>query len=101
MPDQQPQQQITAPEPAQQGTIADYWAAEQAQALAKQFGFSGRDEMLQWGENVNQKMEAIAQYEDERLALQFTARNPDFPGTTEASDAVISIVQLMAGTDDS
>jgi hypothetical protein len=90
--DQQPQQ-ITPPEPTQQSTIADYWAVEQAQALAKQFGFSGRDEMLEWGENVNQKMEAIAQYEDDRLALNFTARCPDFPGTPEASDAVVSIVQ--------
>jgi hypothetical protein len=90
--DQQPQQ-ITSPEPTQQGTIADYWAAEQAQALAKQFGFSGRDEMLQWGENVNQKMEAIAQYEDDRLAMNFASRCPDFPGTPEASDALVSIVQ--------
>ena len=49
--------------------------------------------MLQWGENVNQKMEAIAQYEDDRLAMNFASRCPDFPGTTEASDALVSIVQ--------
>jgi hypothetical protein len=90
--DPQPQE-ITPPEHTQQNTIAEYWAAEQAQALAKQFGFSGKDEMLQWGENVNQKMASIAQYEDDRLAMNFASRCPDFPGTPEASDALVSIVQ--------
>ena len=73
--------------------IADYWAQEQATALARQFGFSDKNEMLAWGQNINQKMETVAQYEDDRLAMNFAARCPEFPGTPEASDAVVSIVQ--------
>jgi hypothetical protein len=90
---QQPQQQIIPPEPTQQSTIADYWAEQQAQALAKQFGFSGADELRQWGETVNQKVAAISQYEDDRLAMDFCARCPDFPATPEASDAIANIVE--------
>jgi hypothetical protein len=90
---QQPQQQIISQEPTEQSTIAEYWAEQQAQALAKQFGFSGKDEMMQWGENVNQKMAAISQYEDERLASEFLSRCQDFPSTPEASEAIANIVQ--------
>lgn len=89
----QQQQQIVSPQPTEQSTIADFWAEQQAQALAKQFGFSGKDEMMQWGENVNQKVAAISQYEDDRLAMEFSVRCPDFPATPEASDAVVNIVQ--------
>jgi hypothetical protein len=90
---QEPQQQIISQEPTEQSTIAEYWAEQQAQALAKQFGFSGKDEMMQWGENVNQKMAAISQYEDERLASEFLSRCNDFPSTPEASEAIANIVQ--------
>ena len=93
-PTQFDQQQQPITEPTQQGTsIADYWAQEQATALARQFGFSDKNEMLAWGQNINQKMETVAQYEDDRLAMNFAARCPDFPGSTEASDALVSIVQ--------
>ena len=88
--EQQPQQQITAPEPTQQNSIADYWAAEQAQALARRFGFADENEMLSWGQNINQ---SLAQHADERLAMEFATRVPDFPGTPEASDALVNIVQ--------
>ena len=88
----QQQQQISPP--TQQGTsIADYWAQEQATALARQFGFSDKNEMLAWGESVNRRMETVSQYEDDRLAMNFATRCPEFPGTPEASDALVSIVQ--------
>jgi hypothetical protein len=90
---QEPQQQIISPEPTQQSTIADYWAEQQAAALAKQFGFGSKEELLQWGENVNQKMAAVSQYEDERLASEFLSRCQDFPSTPEASEAIANIVQ--------
>jgi hypothetical protein len=49
--------------------------------------------MQQWGESVNQKMETIAQYEDERTATTFFTRCPDFPGTEEAIAALDNIVR--------
>jgi hypothetical protein len=91
----QPTEQVqqTPVQPTAQNTIADYWAAEQADALARQFGFSSKNEMLQWGENINQKMPVIARYEDDRLAMDFSQRCPDFPGTEQASDALVNIVK--------
>jgi hypothetical protein len=90
---QQPQQPINSSEPAQQSTIADYWADQQAQAI----GFSSKDEMLQWGQSITQFMAQQQQINEElaneRLAAEFAARVPEFPGTPEASEALATIVQ--------
>jgi len=78
--DQQPAMQTT-----EQSTIADYWADQQAQAL----GFSNKAEMMQWGE----QMTAFKQeYENNRLVTQFDRLCPDFPGTEQASNALVGIV---------
>lgn len=74
-------------------SLADDLAARQADSLARQFGLSSKEELMQWGETVNQKMAAISQYEDERLASEFLSRCQDFPSTLEASEAITNIVQ--------
>jgi len=82
----------TPAQPTEQGTIADWWAEQSATALAKQFGFTDKKELLQWGETVNQKMTAIEQYENERSALQFLNQAPDFPNTDESVAAIDRIL---------
>jgi hypothetical protein len=96
---QQAQQQPAAElneQPTEQnysGSLSQDLAARQADALAQQFGFSDKNEMMQWGESVSQKMATIQDYENEKLATRFCADNPDFPGTPEAVNAVTSIVE--------
>jgi hypothetical protein len=88
-PDPQLNQQPQVEQPTEQGRLADYWAREQAEALAKRFGFSGENELQEWGE----KMTAFQkETEDSRIAAEFTSRAPDFPSTPEASSALIDIV---------
>lgn len=85
-----------APQPAEQnysGSLSQDLAQRQADALAQQFGFSDRNEMLQWGETVNQKIATIQDYENEKLATQFCRDCPDFPGTPESVSAVTSIIE--------
>jgi hypothetical protein len=95
---QQPTAEINS-QPAQpteqdySGSLSQDLAARQADLMAQQFGFSGKDEMLQWGETVNQKIATIQEYENEKLATRFCADCPDFPDTPEAVNALTSIVE--------
>lgn len=75
------------------GSLADDLASRQADALARQFGFSGKDEMMQWGETVNQKIAKVEQFEEQELAARFHANNPDFPDTEETAETVMQIIQ--------
>jgi hypothetical protein len=95
---QQPQPMQPTAQPTEQtasGSLADDLAARQADALAKQFGFSDRTELMQWGETVNQKMATIQQFEREKQAMEFFTKVPDFPGTPEAISAVAQVVDSM------
>jgi hypothetical protein len=92
-PTNQPSSQTT--EQAASGSLADDLAARQADALARQFQFADRHEMMQWGENVNQKMTTIQQFEREKQAMEFFTNVPEFPGTPEAIEAVAQIVDNM------
>jgi hypothetical protein len=74
------------------GSLADDLAARQADALARQFGFSNKDEMMQWGEAVNQKIAKVEQFEEKELAAQFHATCPDFPDTPETAETVMQII---------
>ena len=85
-------QQPAPAEPSQQSTIADWWAEEQAQALARQFGFSGKDELMQWGENVSRTVETVKDYNDRETAVRFMSLCPDFPETEQANAALLGIV---------
>jgi hypothetical protein len=87
-PQAQPAQydQQTTAQPTEQSSIADYWADQQAQAL----GFSTKAEMMQWGEKMTSFQE---QYENDRLATQFTVRCPDFPGDDESISKLVDIVE--------
>jgi len=89
----QPVQQIVPPEPTQQSTIADYWADQTANSLAKQFGFSDKNELMQWGEEMTQLRSFKQEYDLNRSLMDFSAKNPDFPATNEAISAVGDLMQ--------
>jgi hypothetical protein len=74
------------------GSLADDLAARQADALAKQFGFSDKTEMQQWGESVNQKMAMIQEFEQDKAISRFFTQHPDFPGSDQANDALGQII---------
>ena len=88
----------TATQPTEQatsasGSLADDLAVRQADALARQFGFSDKNEMLQWGEQVNQKIAKVEQFEQQELAARFHATCSDFPDTEETANTVMQIIQ--------
>jgi hypothetical protein len=92
------QQQPTTPAPPTASTpeyssIADMWAAEQAEAFAKQLGFSNKEELMQWGEQYQQDREALEEFRVQNLAHRFQADHPDFPNTLAASDALTNIIE--------
>ena len=69
------------------------WAAdEQARAL----GFSDRNELLQWGNKVNQTIsrtdEFIEQQKLRATTADFMGRCPDFPGTAQAITALSAMI---------
>jgi hypothetical protein len=69
------------------------WAAdEQARAL----GFSDRNELLQWGNNINQTISRTNEFMEQQklraVTADFMARNQDFPGTPEAIEALTVMV---------
>jgi hypothetical protein len=74
------------------GSLADDLAARQADALARQFGFSDKSEMMQWGETVNQKIAKVEQFEEQELAARFLSTAPDFPNTPETAETVMQII---------
>jgi hypothetical protein len=78
------------PEPTQQSSIADYWAAQQAEALAKRFGFSNESELVQWGARATQAMEII---ENQNIVGEFMQKQPDFPNSAEANNALTAIIE--------
>ncbi len=90
-PTEQPANQQTQPS----GSLASDLAARQADAMAQQFGFSNKNEMQQWGETVNQKMETIAQFERQQQATDFITKCPEFPGTQEAIDSIARIMDNL------
>lgn len=83
-PNVQPAPQVT-PEPTQQSSIAEFWADEQAKTL----GFSNKQEMVQWGQQMTQFRE---DFQDNLNATQFLASCPEFPNTVEASEKITSII---------
>jgi hypothetical protein len=84
------QQPEIIPPATQQKSIADYWAAEQADALARHFGFSNESEMVADYQSITQFRE---QYNDQLTAMEFMSRCPDFPQTEQANQALLGIVE--------
>jgi hypothetical protein len=72
--------------------LADDLAARQADAIARQFDFTDRNEMKQWGQSVNQKMAMIQEYEQDKAISRFFTQHPDFPGSDQANDALGQII---------
>src|SRR6266852_4625270 len=65
------------------------WVAdEQAKAL----GFSDRNEMLQWGNQVNEMMET---QRNQQIASDFLTRSPDYPNTPEAEAAIVGVIEKL------
>jgi hypothetical protein len=91
------QQQPATPaqsQPAPEYTsIAEAWAQEQAEAFARQLGFSNKEELMQWGEQYQQDREALEEFRVQNLAHRFQADHPDFPNTLAASDALTNIIE--------
>jgi hypothetical protein len=92
------QQQMTTPAQPTASTpeyssIADMWAQEQAEAFAKQLGFSNKEELMQWGEQYQQDREALEEFRTQNLAYQFQAAHPEFPGTPAASEALADVIE--------
>jgi len=94
---QQSQQQPTSQQPdagQQYSSISDYWTDQQAEqvsnALAKRYGFSNEQEMVQYfkrNEEIGQSLE------DKALAADFHSKHPEFPGTDAASDTLTGIIE--------
>jgi hypothetical protein len=86
----QPDPQAASENPAPQfGSLSEAWAAQQADLLAKRFGFSGEAEMVSHFANLSQQAEHI---QDMERASTFLQSCPDFPNTEEASNALAAIV---------
>lgn len=98
---QQPQQvqqtPAEVPQVSQQpsGSLANDLVARQADELAKGFGFSDRNELMQWGENLNQMAAKVEQFELQSEATRFFTACPDFPADQRAIDAVSIIMDNL------
>jgi hypothetical protein len=74
------------------GSLADDLAARQRESVARSFGFSSADEMIQdYQSNKQLAKEAqafSAEAKMDRALTTFSTQHPDFPGTDEANDAL-------------
>jgi len=78
------------------GSLADDLAARQRESVARSFGFSSADEMIQdYKTNKQVAQEAqqfIQEAKQDRAISSFWATHPDFPGTDQANDAIGQII---------
>jgi hypothetical protein len=92
----QPIQQIQQPQQGTEWPGADDPVAGQAAALAQRFGFADESEMVNYfsslRETVRMQQQFHEQQQNERLAAEFAARVPEFPGTDQAAEVVANIV---------
>src|SRR5712692_2793325 len=65
------------------------WVADEQ---AKAFGFSDRNEMLRWGNQVNEMMES---QRNQQIASDFLTRSPDYPNTPEAEAAIVGVIEKL------
>lgn len=90
-----PPQNQQQPDLGQQySSISDYWTDQQAEqvsnALAKRYGFSNEQEMVQYFKRNEEIGQSI---EDRALASDFYTAHPEFPGTDAASDILTGIIE--------
>jgi hypothetical protein len=78
------------------GSLADDLAARQRESVARSFGFSSADEMIQdYQTNKQVAQEAqqfIAEAKQDRAISSFWSQHPDFPGTDQANNAIGQII---------
>jgi hypothetical protein len=78
------------------GSLADDLAARQRESVARSFGFSSADEMIQDYQTNKQVAQEAQQFiqeaKQDRAISSFWATHPDFPGTDQANDAIGQII---------
>ena len=78
------------------GSLADDLAARQRESVARSFGFSSADEMIQDYQTNKQVAQEAQQFiqeaKQDRAISSFWATHPDFPGTDQANDALGQII---------
>jgi hypothetical protein len=79
------------------GQLPDQGSRFLVENAAKVLGYSNANELINHQLERDRKLEAVERrlegYETERLSMEFQSRCPDFPGTQQAADAVVGIIE--------